>query len=514
MNKNNINRDILVIPFLLIFGIIINQYYGNQGVFPHDSFAHFETGYRIINGEHPFKDYWIISGPLVDYIQSLFFLILGVNFQTYVLHASIFNGILTVFIFLFFRQFELNQTYCTIYAIFFSILAYPSSGTPFVDHHSAFFSLMGVLSVISAIHKGNKIFWILSPIFLTCGFLSKQVPSVYVIISLILILIFYFYKEKKIKPFILSATSFAIFTLFILLFGFINGISFSSFFNQYISYPQTIGQLRFSDLRNVSLVGIAGNFKFILILQLLLILIFFKNKLFNKKNLYYFLIISFFTIALIFHQILTRNQIFIFFLIPVLAGFIHINLFKEKKVYQYLMIFFCFFVTIKYHYRFNEGRKFHELINANFKYSINAKVIDKKLSGLKWITPQFLDNPMTEVEYIITNKKILAQDNRKKMVLSNYPFLSVILEENFFSPTRWHIFDGTDYPQIGNVYYASYQKMFLDILKLNKIEVIYTISPINEDTIFNYIDKNCFDKKKITQILQSFSVKKECKFLQ
>ena len=100
------------------------------------------------------------------------------------------------------------------------------------------------------------------------------------------------------------------------------------------------------------------------------------------------------------------------------------------------------------------------------------------------------------------------------MVLSNYPFLSVILEENFFSPTRWHIFDGTDYPQIGNVYYASYQKMFLDILKLNKIEVIYTISPINEDTIFNYIDKNCFDKKKITQILQSFSVKKECKFLQ
>ena len=54
MKKNIINKDILVIPFLLAFGILINQYYGNQGAFPHDSFAHFETGYRIINGEHPF----------------------------------------------------------------------------------------------------------------------------------------------------------------------------------------------------------------------------------------------------------------------------------------------------------------------------------------------------------------------------------------------------------------------------------------------------------------------------
>ncbi len=514
MKKNNINRDIFVIPFLFIFGIIINQYYGNQGVFPHDSFAHFETGYRIISGEHPFKNYWIISGPLVDYIQSLFFLILGVNFQSYVIHASIFNGILTIFVFLFFRQFGLNKSYSIIYAIFFSILAYPSSGTPFVDHHAAFFSLLGVLSVISAIHKDNNIFWILSPIFLICAFLSKQVPSAYVTIALILILIFYFYKEKKIKPLLLSATSLVIFTLFILFFGFINGISFSSFFDQYISYPQTIGQTRFQDLGNVSLIGIIGNFKFIFILQFLLILVYFKNKLFNKKNLYYFFIISFFSIALIFHQILTRNQIFIFFLIPILAGFIHLNILKEKKMYQYLMILFCFFITVKYHYRFNEGRKFHELINANLKLSINAEVIDERLSGLRWITPQFQNNPTNEIEFILDKIKILAKDKRKKMVLSNYPFLSVILEENFFSPTRWHIFDGTDYPQIGNLYYKEYQKMFLNILKFNKIEVVYTIDPINEDIIFNYIDKNCFEEKKITEKFKSFSVIKECNFLQ
>lgn len=508
MNKNFINKDILVIPFLLIFGILINQYYGNQGAFPHDSFAHFETGYRIINGEHPFKDYWIISGPLVDYLQSLFFLFLGVNFQIYVFHASIFNGVLTVLVFLFFRQFKMDKIYCTIYAIFFSFLAYPSSGTPFVDHHSAFFSLLGVLSAILAINKGNHYFWILSPVFLICAFFSKQVPTFYVSIPLLLILITYFYKQKEIKPLVLSAASFTIFTLLILFFGFINGISFAYFLDQYISYPQSIGQSRFENLKNISIFGIIGNFKFILILKVTLALIFFKKNLFNKKNLYYFLIIFSFSLALIFHQILTRNQIFIFFLIPLLGGFIHIYLLKEKKIYQYLVILFCIFATIKYHYRFNDGRKFHELINANLKLSINAEAIDKRLSGLQWITPQHMNDPAGEIKIILENKEILSSDDRKKMVLSNYPFLSVILEQNFFSPTRWHIFDGTDYPQIGNKFYSRYQEMFLNILRLNKIEVIYTIEPINEEVIFNYIDQNCFEEQKITKNLKRFLVKK------
>ena len=51
------------------------------------------------------------------------------------------------------------------------------------------------------------------------------------------------------------------------------------------------------------------------------------------------------------------------------------------------------------------------------------------------------------------------------MVLSNYSFLSVILDDEFFSTTRWHTFDGTDYPQLGNKYLESYKKLFLKKLK-------------------------------------------------
>ena len=90
------NRKNLFIVFLFIFSLLINQYYGNQGIFPVDSFSHFDTGFRILLGEHPFKDYWIISGPIVDYLQSIFFYFFGISWQTYLLHASFFNGILTI----------------------------------------------------------------------------------------------------------------------------------------------------------------------------------------------------------------------------------------------------------------------------------------------------------------------------------------------------------------------------------------------------------------------------------
>ena len=95
-------------------------------------------------------------------------------------------------------------------------------------------------------------------------------------------------------------------------------------------------------------------------------------------------------------------------------------------------------------------------------------------------------NPKTEILLINQIKKILKNDDRNIMVLSNYPFLSVILEKNYSSTTRWHIFDGTDYPQIGNRYYSSYKNLFIKILKEKKIKVIYSITPIKESNIYDY----------------------------
>ena len=100
-------REKIVIFFLLLFSIIINQYYGNKGIFPLDSFSHFDRGFGILLGEHPFKDYWVISGPIIDYFQSVFFYIFGINWQSYIFHASLVNALITFITYILLRNFFL-----------------------------------------------------------------------------------------------------------------------------------------------------------------------------------------------------------------------------------------------------------------------------------------------------------------------------------------------------------------------------------------------------------------------
>lgn len=100
--KKKINKKNLFILFLSLFSFTFNFYYGYQGIFPIDSFLIFDAGYNITSGNHPFKDYWSITGPFLDYIQSFFFLIFGTNWFSYVFHASLFNMILSLFSFYFF----------------------------------------------------------------------------------------------------------------------------------------------------------------------------------------------------------------------------------------------------------------------------------------------------------------------------------------------------------------------------------------------------------------------------
>ena len=166
------------------------------------------------------------------------------------------------------------------------------------------------------------------------------------------------------------------------------------------------------------------------------------------------------TLSLIFHQLLTRNQIFIFFLIPLLFAFSHINLIQFKKKNNFLVILiilFCTFVTTKYHLRFNQERKFHELNNVNFKLAVNAKKIHKKMLGLNWITPQFKKNPMEEIKIINQIESLLKEDSRNKMLITNYPFFSILLDHKLYSPSRVYTSDGTTHPLKGSEYAVKYK---------------------------------------------------------
>ena len=511
-----ISKEKIFILILFLFSLLINQYYGNKGIFPVDSFSHFDTGFRILLGEHPFKDYWTVSGPLIDYLQAIIFYLFGVSWQSYVLHASLINALVSIVTFVILINLKLNIYHSFFYDLIFSVLAYPTSGTPFVDHHSTFFSLLGIYSLILGIKKEEKKYWILLPIFFTFAFFSKQVPSSYIILSSTFVLVLYTIIKRKFFWIKYSLLSFVLIIITLLIFGKIQSINLYSFLEQYIYYPQSIGSERFN---NFTLNGTLGHFKFIYVAILPLFFVNLKRIVTEKSYLkneyfYYFLILFLFTFSLILHQLLTRNQTYIFFLIPILFAFsdININFLKIKKIkmISIVLILICLFAATKYHIRFNENRKFHELNYVNFKLSLEASKIDKKLSGLKWITPEYKNKAEEEINLITEIKSHLVNDNKVKMLMSNYSFFSAILDEKIFSPSRWYLFDGTDFPTKENKYFRSYKNLLIKLIKTNNIEVIYTIYPVENSLLYIYFDKSCFNEKKITSILSSYEILKDC----
>ena len=111
-------KKIFYFFLLSIISIFINQYYGFIGVYPIDSFLFFDTGYRTLNGFFPFKDFWAPTGPLLDVIQAFFFKFFGISWFSYVLHASVFNFLITIATFHTLNKFELNINFCVFFTLY------------------------------------------------------------------------------------------------------------------------------------------------------------------------------------------------------------------------------------------------------------------------------------------------------------------------------------------------------------------------------------------------------------
>ncbi len=524
-NKNKIyfSLENLYIFFLFLVSFLVNLYYASRGVFPLDSFLHFDSAYKILNNEIPVRDFWIVHGIFPDYLQAIFFKIFDANWISYILHPSLLNSLISIFTFYILRLLDVNKHLAFFFCIFFGILAYPPSGTPFIDHHSAFFSLFGIYFFILGIKKKRLIYYFLLPFMFGFAFLSKQVPATYIIfvISLLIICFSIVKKNSKFITYSFAGT----FSFILLLIGFFKfqGIELKLFLEQYILFPISIGSSRYSKFAP-DLFGLLHHFKFILLslLPLFYFLIFkFKREkdFFKNDDFYICFLIILFSLCLMFHQTLTKNQTFIFFLIPfnIIFGvyFLEQVNIKNKNIILLILFFITLFLTIKYHLRFNENRKFHELNNINFENAIPADFIDQRLKGLNWISPNF-EEPLDELKLVKFLVKTIEDDKNNVMLITNYLFFDSVISKKINSPSR--TYDPISFPRKNNKYYDSYRKIFINKLKINKIKNIYIFDgiPIVQEQInryvVHYVSKNCFDITKITPEIVKLSLK-TCKDL-
>ncbi len=515
-----INKKIeaLLVFGLLFSSILFNQYYGNIGVMPIDTFFPFNSGYDVLNGYFPFKDYWTITGPFLDIIQALFFKIFGVSWFSYVFHASVFNFIFTIFLFYTLRKFELNVYYCFLYSFSLAILAYPSAGTPYVDHQSSYLSVMAVLSFILAMRTNSKIWWFVLPILLALSFLTKQTPAGYIFLIICFLSLIHFIFNFDLEKILMGVFGSILIIVIFFIFLHLGKIPLKSFLEQYIFFPMTLGGSRVGDgfLFPLEFQRIILRFKLIHLSGALLLFIGIKNTIHNYKYLIsnefliIFSLISL-TFILIAHQLMTLNGIYIYFLIPILTGFSHIyfdKYFKNKKYIFYTLILICIASTIYYGYKYINKRNFMDLNNVDLSKSIDAKFFDKKLKGLKWITPKYPNDPKGEMLKLENVIKIIKNDYSTKAIITDYQFISVILSTYDNSPNKvWNSFHV--YPTKGDKYFEVYRNFFIDKIRNRKVETIYTVKPFFRDNevlkdIFEY---NCLEMIKINDILDKYLVK-------
>ena len=125
---------------------------------------------------------------------------------------------------------------------------------------------------------------------------------------------------KKIIIFYLSGA--LVFSILLYIFLIYQKIPIKDFFLQIFLFPQSIGSSRFENY-NLNFNNLVLDYKFIyiplIVLIFLNILTIIKKKNYLKSiDFKIFLLILFFSLSSIFHQIYTKNQTYIYFLIPLL----------------------------------------------------------------------------------------------------------------------------------------------------------------------------------------------------
>ena len=335
------------------------------------------------------------------------------------------------------------------------------------------------------------------------------------------IISFYFFNNQNINKKVLLNLFFGSLISFFLVIGvfLINEIPLENFLVQYILYPFSLGEERIGKL-HIDFKNLISQFKYIYIILIPLIVSTFflaKNKkksLVNKNEFIVSLLFLSSIAILIYCQLLTKNQVIIFFLIPIAAAYSHAYVIKyfNNKYLIYFIIAVFIFTTAKYHIRFNQDRKFIELVNADFSLAEDAVQLDERLKGLKWITPYYIDRPQDEINFLIDAKNILSQKDDRKIIVTDYQFFSSFLNNKFTSPNKWY--DNLSIPDRKNKYYDEYKNFFLSKIKENKIGYLFFVGKNKNEMYFfkEFFNENeCIISNQLNELLLEFDISK-CNF--
>lgn len=526
-------KYLILISITIIFSISVNHFFGHRGLMPLDDLQNFNSGYRVLNGDFPFRDYYSISGPLLDIFQSFFYKWLGINWDTFILHSSLFNCLYSLSIFHLLKHYNFSNKLSLLYSLCSALLMSPTAGNPTVEHHSLILSIISlILFIISERKKYNFLFFLI-PIVLVIAFFIKQVPSAYFIILLSLIYFLQIFRDIRIKDFLFVLSIGLLFLCFVLFLFIKNNVQIQSILEQYIFISLSLGENRFAQINFETVNDVFKKLLFLFFcivplmihfskkikdydflitsLGLFIIIIFYElhsmnqlitfallpififfthKKILEKSSNKYIKIFFIIIITYAFYRILRFESFyFIFFLI--FFAFVSIASYKNKLKIDHLIITYLIITTLLYFEKYIKLRQWDDIVfdkNKIFK----GEIIHPKFKNLKWQTVYFEDTN-DEKEFILGMKKFLQDlKNTNYLYITDYQLFNVLLNKKDLSPVKyWHY--NTSFPGKSHPRRNKFESFFKSKLKKDKTSLIISDRTAISDKMiyeFSWI-KNC-----------------------
>jgi hypothetical protein len=478
-----VNNKYFIYSIIFLFGFFYNLYYSRIGYFDIDQSIIFDGGYKILTGQIPFIDFYTPNGFIPIYIQSFFFSILGINWFSYCVHSSTFNGLFGIIIYLIMIKLKSDKKLAFLTAILSCICFYPPIGTPYMETHAFFFistALLFSLKFFDNTTKRNYLYLFFISLSLIFSYFSKQIPGVF---GILLIFILFIFKKKFKEIFIISFFSILILLPFMIFF--INRYGLIKFY--FFDLPLSIGKDRIDILfflKRLALFII--NYKLIILNQILIFYVIFKY--FKKENFKILLSQSLIFVMLLF-LLLTANErenaMAFYFLISGIVLLILKN--KEFKYSKIIKILFFLFLIIDLLSIFNVN----ETRTTNNVY-VNANEDLQNLGFLKWKTN---DNVSRDDFDELINFLIIQ--NKSYFMMSSYNIIYGLTDLPSTSLSLW-FHEGLTFPRSDTAEFETYIDELLSNIEKRNVNFIIFLTDkyfmgesINNSSKFqDYLNQN------------------------
>jgi hypothetical protein len=181
-HKSSISAGSLAIAItkaaILIFAFVLTWYSGHRGIFLFDQSAAFDGAWRILQGQVPYRDFYMAFPPIMFWIQAAFFKFAGLNFSSMVLAAAVVNVLATLSVMRMVGSLVTGSIFPTFLAgLVTAIWFQPPFGTLWMEQVAFLFACGALQCTIEAGRLTNRfsmLFWFLAGCCMTCSFLSKQ----------------------------------------------------------------------------------------------------------------------------------------------------------------------------------------------------------------------------------------------------------------------------------------------------------------------------------------------------